>query len=217
VGCATGGSSGDGGSYRYFQPATPKGDYWYPKVDEWQGRERRDRPSETDGVAELMESKGPKTGLLSVKMGRWAAEERLALARRIADWAQAEARRHYRFDPLEDAANDPWPTTKDLLEQNGDDCDGLDLITYRLMREFGFPEHQLFRAIVRRNRDRANHMVTLWFEDASDPWIVDATGAVSLKVRRFSELPGWTPTRVFNETRQFTPMPLTSGSLALSD
>ena len=206
LGCATSGPSGDGGFYRYFEPAASKGDYWYPKVDEWQGRERRDRPTETDGVAELMETKGPKTGLLSVKMGRWASEERLVLAKRIAAWAQEEARRHYRFDPLEDAANDPWPTTKDLLDRNGDDCDGLDLIVYEILREFGFPERQLYRAIVRRNRDRANHMVTLWFDETDDPWVIDATGAVTLHVRRFSTLPGWTPTKLFNEHVQYSPM-----------
>ncbi len=76
------------------------------------------------------------------------------------------------------------------------------------MREFGFPPDQLFRAIVRRDRDGANHMVTLWFEDRDDPWVIDATGAVTGSVRRFSDLPGWTPTKVFNEREQYTPKQL---------
>ena len=76
---------------------------------------------------------------------------------------------------------------------------------HKLMREFGFPPDQLFRAIVRRDRDRANHMVTLWFEDRDDPWVIDAIGAVTSKVRRFSDLSGWTPTKVFNEREQYTP------------
>ena len=150
-------------------------------------------------------------------MGRWENAERLAMARRVADWAQGESRRHYRFDPPTDAASDPWPTTKDLLRTNSDDCDGLDLIAYELLRQFGFPREQLFRAIVRRDRDGGNHMVTLWFDESEDPWVIDAIGAMTLKVRRFSELPGWTPTAVFNEQQQFTPQRLRKRSVARID
>ncbi len=95
-----------------------------------------------------------------------------------------------------------------VLDTNGDDCDGLDLIAYKLMRDFGFPPDQLFRAIVRRDRDRANHMVTLWFDNRDDPWVIDSIGAVTTNVRRFSDLPGWTPTKVFNEREQYTPTQL---------
>lgn len=217
VGCVT--SAGSGGHYSYFAEADRSRDPWYGKVREWQSRERRDRPVETEGIAEDLARTGPHTGLLRVKMHRWAAEERFSLAQRITAWSQEAARRHYRFDPPTSYQDDPWPTTKDLLDQNGDDCDGLDLITYKLMREFGFPREQLFRAIVKRNRDGANHMVTLWFEDPDDPWVVDATGAVSDSVRRFSDLPGWTPTKVFDEQRQFTPVARSraGGSLAQAD
>jgi hypothetical protein len=38
-------------------------------------------------------------------------------------------------------------------------------------------------------------MVTLWFEDQKDPWVLDATSAVTFEMRRFSQLEGWTPTR----------------------
>ena len=72
-----------------------------------------------------------------------------------------------------------------------------------MLREFGFPKDRVFRAILRRNRDQANHMVTLWFEDARDPWILDATGAVTFQMRRFSQLEGWTPTKIFNERAQY--------------
>jgi hypothetical protein len=191
--------------YRFFADADPSGDPWYAKVEQWQERERQDRPGEQLADADAIRAAGPSSGLLTVKMGRWESQERMAMARRISEWAQTESRRHYRFDPPTSQADDPWPTTKDLLDTNGDDCDGLDLISYKLMRHFGFPPDQLYRAIVRRDRDGANHMVTLWFEDGADPWVVDSTGAVTRRVRRFSDLPGWTPTKVFNEQVQYTP------------
>ncbi len=195
-------------SYRFFTQPEPERDPWYEKVAHWQDREREDLPEATLADATAIRQAGPYSGLLRVKMGRWESHQRLALARRLAEWAQTESRRHYRFDPITSQADDPWPTTKDLLETNGDDCDGLDLIAYKLMRDFGFPPDQLFRAIVRRDRDRANHMVTLWFDNRDDPWVIDSIGAVTTHVRRFSDLPGWTPTKVFNEREQYTPTQL---------
>ena len=86
------------------------------------------------------------------------------------------------------------------------------------MREFGFPQDQLYRAIFRRERDLGNHMVTLWFEDPRDPWVIDASGVVTKRVRRFSELLGWTPTVLFNDTTQVTPRHLRDvGDVARSE
>ncbi len=178
-------------------------DVWFHKVEEWQQRAR----SEGNRLpkAERSLRKSEFSGQLLQGMSAYRDSERRELARRITDWSQRTARKHYRFDPGNNSAEfDRWPTVGELLANNGDDCDGLDLIAYQLLREFGFPSDQLFRAIVRRNRDNANHMVTLWFEDPEDPWILDATGAVSVKFRRVSELEGWTPTKVFNERTQFT-------------
>ena len=53
--------------------------------------------------------------------------------------------------------------------------------------------------IVHRESDGANHMATLWFEERGDPWLIDATGAISRRLIRFSELRGWTPIRLFDE------------------
>jgi hypothetical protein len=86
--------------------------------------------------------------------------------------------------------------------------DGLDLITYELMLEFRFPPDEIYRAIVKRDADGVNHMVTLWFEDRGDPWILDGTGAAVRRMVRFSELGGWTPTKVFNEAEQVSVVPL---------
>lgn len=204
AGCASTGLSAGEIRFGFFEAAARERDPWVAKIEDWQRREQRHRPETALASIETQRAK-PKSMLLRVKMGRWETRERLAMARRVAEWTQGVARRHYRHDPPTDAASDPWPTTKDLLDQNGDDCDGLDLIAYELLLQFGFPHEALYRAIVKRDRDGENHMVTLWFDRADDPWVIDATGAVSLAVRRFSRLEGWTPTALFNERDQFTP------------
>jgi hypothetical protein len=197
-------SSGAKRSFEWFSQ-TGLGEHddpWYPKVEEWQERARNEgtRLPRTDRSLRSAEF----SGQLLHSMSAFRESERRELAKRITEWSQRTARKHYKFDPgNNDPVYDRWPTVGELLANNGDDCDGLDLIAYQLLREFGFPPDQLYRAIVRRNRDNANHMVTLWFEDPHDPWILDATGAVTIQFRRASELPGWTPTKLFNLNEQF--------------
>jgi hypothetical protein len=206
TGCAgTTASSPGVARFDFFGAPVPDdddADPWFPKVAEWQGRmqaEGKRLPASDRSLRGAMQS-----GKLLQAMGAYRDEERRVIAKRVTDWSQKVARRYYKWDP---ASNDPvydhWPTVGQLLANNGDDCDGLDLIAYQMLREFGFPPDRLFRGIVRRNRDGANHMVTLWFEDAGDPWVLDATGAVTFSMRRFSQLEGWTPTKIFNESTQY--------------
>lgn len=205
VGCASSAPARGARQFDWFAPAAAGGedDAWYHKVEEWQGRARNEG------------TRLPRTDRTSLRSAEWSGQllhamsafresERREVAKRITEWTQRTARKHYKFDPgNNDPIYDRWPTVGELLANNGDDCDGLDLIAYQLLREFGFPPEQLYRAIVRRDRDDANHMVTLWFEDPSDPWVLDATGAVTIQFRRASELPGWTPTKLFNLNEQF--------------
>jgi hypothetical protein len=185
-------------SYQFFAPSAPQTDPWYAKIQEWQARARQEAGTFIN--AEPMSGISP----LEQELGSFAVQERLALAHKIAAWARLEGRGYYRSDEDRSLAGDHWPTYKELAERNGDDCDGLDLIAYQLLVEFGFPRDKLFRAVMRRNRDRRNHMVTLWFEDSEDPWVFDATGAMTRSLVRFSEITGWTPTAVFNESAQFS-------------
>jgi predicted transglutaminase-like cysteine proteinase len=192
-------------TFDFFAAAIPDNadaDPWYPKVAEWQGRMREEGtrlPPTTHSLRAAEQS-----GRLLQVMGAFRDQQRVELARRITDLAQHLARKYYKWDPAsQNPAYDHWPTVGELLGNNGDDCDGLDLIAYQLLREFGYPSDRVYRAVIRRNRDRANHMVTLWFEDDTDPWVLDATGAVTLEMRHFSELEGWTPTKVFNEDTQY--------------
>ena len=99
---------------------------------------------------------------------------------------------------------DHWATCEETLAKNGDDCEGLELLVYHMWGDLGFPEDEVFRAIVFRPSDGQHHMVTLWFEQADDPWVIDPTGAMTSGMPRMSEVPEWTPLKVFSETEEFT-------------
>ena len=176
-----------------------------PTVAQWQLRAQRVAPETRPSLPhEDSVRKAELSGMLRRKMGAFHVEQRHALARKINVWAKGEARTHYRFDrDPRNPALDHWPTFLELLDRNGDDCDGLDLIAFEMLREFGFQRGEIYRAVVKRNSDGRNHMVTLWFEDREDPWVIDVTGAMSGLMRKFSQLPGWTPTVVFDEYDQF--------------
>jgi hypothetical protein len=187
-------------TYRYFVEAQP-GDVWFEKVRDWQRREGATRAV----VEQSLRGPGDDgSGLLRKKFAAFAGEEKRRLAGRFMKWAQDQAMRHYRLDEGEDLASDEWPTSEELFRQNGNDCDGIDLISYNLLLELGFRDDEIFRAVIRRDRDGEFHMVTLWFEDPGDPWVVDTTGAMTMKLRRVSEVPGWTIAVVFNAKSHFT-------------
>ena len=198
-------ASRPGPAWAFFEPAPA--DVWTRKIDDWQVRQRHDAPIHDDREA-IDRTLVSEYALLRDKSDAFQLRERRALASRIVAFSQAEARRHFNWDPETDLEDDPWPTSLELYAQNGDDCDGLDLIAYDLLRAFRFPEEELFRVVVRRDHDGANHMATLWFESRDDPWVLDATGAITRRMRRFSELPGWTPIRVFDEDEVFEVRPV---------
>jgi len=202
-GCATPPSSPP--VYDYF--ATPRpDDPWSRKISRWQVRERTDRgedrlrapaPVAEPGREELRQAL-PQD--LSGKYESFRAERRRAMAREIAGWIQEQARDHY----VPDGPIDRWATFTETLRDNGDDCDGLELLTYNLLRDLGFGVDEVFRAIVYRRDDGQHHMVTLWFEDRNDPWVIDPTGAMTAGMPRMSEVPGWVPLKVFGESENFT-------------
>ena len=200
--------------FEFFAKTSPDADIWFAKVSEWQQRAslqqaQRKEPllgPESEG-AQLSSASVKNSGLLRLKIGGFAADEKRRLAKKINTWSQREARRHYRIEDERDPRKDNWPTFDELLANNGDDCDGLDLIVYGLLIDFGFEPDRVYRAIVKRDRDRGNHMVTLWFEDPHDPWVLDATGAMTFTMLRFSETEGWTPIKVFNERAQYRALP----------
>jgi hypothetical protein len=203
LGCA--GTYYGGVAYRYFEAPDPD-DPWSLKIEFWQARERGERregPRST--TAPVAGSGNPGAGAagvgdLEAKYSSYRNASRRATARDLAKWIQDQAKDHY----LPDGTVDHWATLGETFRSNGDDCDGLELLVYNFLRDMGFGEDEVFRAIVYRRSDGQHHMVTFWFEDPEDPWVIDPTGAMTSGMPRMSEVPEWSPLKVFSEDEDFT-------------
>jgi hypothetical protein len=197
-GCST--ALGSSPVYQYF--ASPAdGDAWSAKIRGWQQRERMTESADV-GVA-LAGGAAPGSAEesdLRAKYDLFRTTRKRELAQDLADWIQQQAQAHY----VADGPIDHWATLEETFKRNGDDCDGLELVTFNFLLELGFAEDEVFRAIVVRRSDGQHHMVTLWFEDADDPWVIDPTGAMTLGMPRMSELSEWVPLKLFTEDRDFT-------------
>jgi hypothetical protein len=199
-------------AYRYFVTPRPD-DAWSRKISQWQQRERdagAPAKSELSTPASVAGSgagddaaAGAAREKLRAKFDGFLAERRRAQAREVAAWIQDVAQDHY----IADGPIDRWATLEETFRREGDDCDGLELLTYNLLRGLGFSEDEVFRAIVFRRSDGQHHMVTFWFENADDPWVIDPTGAMTSGMPRMSEMHDWEPIKVFSEKRDFDVVP----------
>jgi hypothetical protein len=191
--------------YRYFaQPLAD--DAWGHKIDVWQAREQADQrapdsevPTPAVASGSDSEAASDRPADLRAKYVDFRQQSKRALARELAGWIQKQAQQHY----IADGPIDHWATLEETFRTNGDDCDGLELLVYRLLRDLGFSEDEVFRAIVYRRRDNQHHMVTFWFEDPDDPWVIDPTGAMTSGMPRMSEMPGWAPLKIFSEDSNY--------------
>lgn len=219
--CGTFGCASPPGDLRveFFAPPASD-DPFYSKIVDWQQRQRLDPPVREITAAAAEADLDPAEfpfGLLRLKFESVLNRHKRRLAREFTEWSQRQARMHYKPDPETTLAGDHWPTLREFFENNGDDCDGLDLIAYGLLRESGFREGEVYRLIVRRDSDGANHMVSVWFEDPQDPWVIDATGAMSREMLRYSQMPaGWTPRMMFDETTMYNVVPREPGRFELA-
>jgi len=195
-------------AFDYFAPPDAN-DPWSRKIELWQARERADRRNSADSALAPAAVAGPgqgdrdgETGVedLKSKYDSFRSERKRAMARDLAEWIQEQARQHY----VPDGPVDHWATLEETFRRNGDDCDGLELLAYNFLRDLGFAENEVYRAIVYRRSDGQHHMVTLWFEDADDPWVIDPTGAMTSGMPRMSQIPGWVPLKVFSTDEDFT-------------
>ena len=211
LGCALQ-SGAFSGRYHFFAPPAV-GDLWSGKILGWQTRERAlgdtealaQGPASVSGRGQGDAASAPDQDLRTKYFACRRAQKR-ALAEQVAGWIQREARSHYRPDgPI-----DHWATLSETLDRNGEDCDGLELLVYHFLRDLGFRDDEVFRAIVLRPSDGQHHMVTLWFDGRDDPFVIDPTGAMTSGMPRLSEVPGWVPLKLFSETAEFTPQELAS-------
>jgi predicted transglutaminase-like cysteine proteinase len=181
-------------------------DPWSRKIARWQVRERQQGGSEILAATPSTVASGPAApasaggGDLRAQYLSFRVEQKRATARSVAQWVQQHAKAHY----IADGPYDHWATLEETLARNGDDCDGLELLTYHFLRDAGFRDDEVFRAIVLRPSDGQHHMVTLWFEDPGDPWVIDPTGAMIGGMPRISQVPDWVPIKIFSETAEFT-------------
>ena len=176
-----------------FFVEAPRDNPWNQKIRNWQSRHQLDQmtaPEHRRGESDLLD-----------EWERFALEQRRRLVADAVIWVQDESRRHY----ISDGETDHWATLSDVVAADGDDCDGLDLLTFLLLRRFGFSKDEIFRAIVVDRGSGQHHMVTLWFESGSraDPWVLDPTGVVTAQLVRLSEVPKWSPIEMFDEVRHF--------------
>jgi hypothetical protein len=184
------------GLYDYFAKPSPD-DAWSIKIHGWQDRERVSAPDPSSPADRIDPA---KLGDLRAKYDTFREERRVELARSVAQWIQEQARTHY----IPDGPIDHWATFEETFRHNGDDCDGLELLVFHFLRDLGFPQDQVFRAIVVRRSDGQHHMVTLWFEDKNDPWVIDPTGAMTSGMPRMSQLPDWVPIKIFTDVADWS-------------
>lgn len=193
-------------AYHYFAAPSPV-DPWSPKISGWQAREQaqpdteelRRAPASVSGSGEAATSVAPIPNLRD-KYFLWRAEQKRSLARETAEWIQRQAKGHY----VPDGPIDHWATLQETLDHDGDDCDGLELLVYHFLRDLGFGDDEVYRAIVYRPSDGQHHMVTFWFETPDDPWVIDPTGAMTRGMPRMSQVPEWIALKVFSEDEEFT-------------
>ena len=213
VGCAQTGFAGSAGlAWSYFAHSSTT-DPWSPKIAGWQSREKATLNSEMELAAVSGSSADAPPASQAVERGEASLRDKYAefrrvrkreMAREVAAWIQTEARSHY----VADGPIDHWATLEGTLERNGDDCDGLELLVYHFLRDLGFEETEVYRAIVVRRSDGQHHMVTFWFEEPGDPWVIDPTGAMVSGMPRMSDIPDWEPLKIFSETEEFSARPI---------
>jgi hypothetical protein len=178
-------------SINFFVPAPPD-DPWNRKVRNWQARHHLDPAVQGEVRTESS---------IAREYGEFTRELRRKMVSETVDWVQTQSRLHYRPDGTEDH----WATLSEVAESGGDDCDGLDLLTFVLLRRLGFGQGELFRAILVERATQQHHMVTLWFEGSEDrdPYVLDPTGVVTDGLALLSDVPGWERIELFDETAHY--------------
>ncbi len=184
-----------------FAPA-PSDDPWAHKIADWQARHDRDPARRGEP--------GPHESELAREYEEFSRELRRRLVSDTVEWVQEHSSKYYRPDEN----YDHWATLGEVVESGADDCDGLDLLTFALLRRLGFRTSEIYRSIVVERESGQHHMVTLWFDEQGrmDPFVLDPTGVVTQGMVRLSEIEGWEPIQLFDEREHFRVESSPSGS-----
>jgi hypothetical protein len=187
-----------------FFAAAPDDNPWNRKIENWQLRHQTD-PTPKD--PQLI---GPSE--LGQAYAEFVQRMRHEVVAEAVSWVQEMSREHYRPD----GEQDHWATLGEVIDTGGDDCDGLDLLTFVLLRRLGFAPEEIFRAIVVERGTGQHHMVTLWFDraDRHDPLVLDPTGVVTATPTRLSAVSTWTPIELFDEREHFAVAPQAASQVA---
>ena len=194
-------------TFEFFTPAGAE-DPWNRKIENWQARHELD-PAVDEHPANAEDS------VLGAAYKDFERDLRRQIASETIGWVQANSRRHYRPD----GAVDHWATLGEVIEWDGDDCDGLDLLTFVLLRRVGFGKDEIFRAILVEDGTGQHHMVTLWFENGREdnPFVLDPTGVVTPEMVRLSDVPTWEPIEIFDERAHYAVRPSTRTNLVAAE
>jgi hypothetical protein len=177
-----------------FAPPAPD-DMFTPLIRLWQASERY----EAGRAAALAPQPSAE---FAHEVQAFGQAQKLRAARETLRWIQGRSALRYRPD----TGGDQWPTLSEMLARGVDDCDGLELVAFHVLRTLGFGEGELYRAVLRSSDAAQYHMVTLWFDAAppSDPYVIDPTGWIARDLVRLSSLQSWRALRLFDEDQEFT-------------
>ncbi len=181
--------------YDFFEPA--ERDDWNARIVVWQAASQLDAAKPPDAF--------PPPSFLGSSFTRAEGDLRRAVAERVVAWMQTESGLYYRPD----ASGDRWPTLPQVLGSEGDDCDGIELLGFSLLRRLGFGPGEIYRTILVHRESGEHHMVTLWFAEgpAKEPFVLDPTGELARRLVPLRALHGWEPVALFDETLQYRARP----------
>ncbi len=203
--CAT---SPEPAGYDLFVPL-PDDDAFAPAIEHWQAETRLEglaaevallRAQLRGEIPPPLTERGGASALGRAYL-EFRSELRHGVVIDTVRWVQQQSGLYYRRD----RGLDDWPVLGELLAAGADDCDGMDLLTFSLLRRLGFEHGEIYRTIVRNVETGLHHIVTLWFAPGrrDDPWLLDSTGQVSRAVIPFSAQTDCEPLRLFDETTAY--------------
>jgi hypothetical protein len=117
--------------------------------------------------------------------------KRAELLNVIAAYSADLSRKYYKEDSAENdlimrpeiyGDDNDWETLREVIKENGDDCDGLAMLTRQLMTDIGIPKDETYLVYMRPLlKEQIVHMVAMWVDPAHphDPLLIDSTGYIS--------------------------------------